>query len=66
MKNNNVKTYRSKVSKVLVAFAFLVFYGPLVFFINDIQSKEGLLFLVLLTLVFFFVLYIFLGTIYTT
>lgn len=65
MENNVVKTYRSKVSKRLVAFVFLAFYGPLIFYINDIHEKAELLFLLILTLFFIFTLSFILGIVYS-
>lgn len=65
MKKNTFKRYRSKVSKGLVIFVFLTFYGPLVFYIKDIHSKEEVWLIAILSLFFIFTLSFILGTVYS-
>ena len=61
-----IKTYPSKVSYGLLTFIFLVFYGPLIpVLVNGELNVKLIGILVFLTLIFTFIVHLFLKTYYT-
>lgn len=61
-----MKKYKAKVSKALLLFIFLVFYGPLFIppSLGQNWSIASLIFLLFITLVFFIIIYFLYSTVY--